>query len=116
MTISVPEARVENAARALLVQDLVLTWRYSIGNPYEEFSFPESVDGAQVLAEYGFAPVARSMLRTSFTRRPVPYPQWKMGERLLGSALYARLDPGDPFLRQSTPVLRGYVAKLERAL
>ncbi len=58
-TISVPEARVANAERALLIQDLALTWRYSIGNPYEEFSFPESVDVAQVLAEHGFQPVAR---------------------------------------------------------
>ena len=38
---SVPDARVMNAERALLVQNLTLTWRYCIGNPYEEFSFPE---------------------------------------------------------------------------
>ena len=50
--ISVPDARATDAQRALLVQDLELTWRYSIGNPYEEFSFPESVDVAQVLALY----------------------------------------------------------------
>ena len=47
---SVPEPAVENAARALLVQNLELSWRYSIGNPYEEFSFPESLDAAQVMA------------------------------------------------------------------
>jgi len=114
--IDVPERYVENALRGLLVQNLELTWRYSAGNPYEEFSFPESVDGAEVLAEYGFAPVARSMLRTSYTRAPDPYPQWKMGERLLGSGLYALLYPGDPLLAQATPVLRGYVAALGRAL
>src|SRR5207237_2035952 len=105
--IQVPEPYVEHALRAVLVQNLELTWRYSVGNPYQEFSFPESVDGAEVLAEYGFATVARSMLRTSFTRRPTPYPHWKMGERLLASALYARLYPDDPFLRQATPALRG---------
>src|SRR5690349_10215895 len=43
-TFRVPEARMMNAERAVLVQNLALTWRYSIGNPYEEFSFPESVD------------------------------------------------------------------------
>src|SRR5438552_1829278 len=68
--IQVPEPYVEHALRAVLVQNLELTWRYSVGNPYQEFSFPESVDGAEVLAEYGFASVARSMLRTSFTRAP----------------------------------------------
>ena len=39
-SIVVPEARVLNAERALLLQNLVLGWRYSIGNPYEEFSYP----------------------------------------------------------------------------
>jgi hypothetical protein len=114
--IEVPEAYVQHALQAVLVQNLELTWRYSAGNPYEEFSFPESVDGAEVLAEYGFATVARSMLRTSFTRAPNPYPHWKMGERLLGSALYAALYPDDPFLAQATPVLSRYVSALERAL
>ncbi|HUB76575.1 MAG TPA: hypothetical protein VL977_05930, partial [Solirubrobacteraceae bacterium] len=32
-SIFVPETRVEDALRAVLVQDLVLTWRYSVGNP-----------------------------------------------------------------------------------
>jgi len=114
--LDVPEPYVEHALHALLVQNLQLTWRYSGGNAYEEFSFPESVDATQVLAEYGFAAAARSMLRTSFTRAPTPYPHWKMGERLLASALFARLYPGDPFLRQATPVLSGYVAALARAL
>src|SRR5262249_51054851 len=93
-----PQPDGQDALRALLVQDLELTWRYSVGNAYGEFSFPESVDGSEVMAEYGFSSVARSMLRTSFTRAPRPYPQWKMGERLLASALYARLYPDDPFL------------------
>ena len=83
----VPEARVMNAERALLVQNLALAWRYSIGNPYEEFSFPESLDGAQVMAELGFGAVSRSILRASLTRRPTPYPSWKMGEKLLGAAV-----------------------------
>ena len=61
-----------NAERASLIQNLMLTWRYSIGNPYEEFSFPESLDGAQVLAEYGFGDVAQAIVRTSLTRRPSP--------------------------------------------
>jgi hypothetical protein len=56
------------------------------------------------------------MLRTSFTRAPRPYPQWKMGERLLASALYARLYPDDRFLAQATPALGRYVAALERSV
>jgi hypothetical protein len=114
MTISVPEARVEDAERALLVQELELTWRYSIGNPYEEFSFPESVDVAQVLSEQGFASVARSILRTSLTRKPNPYPNWKQGERLLASAEYFRLFADRSYIDAATPVLRRYVSVLGR--
>ena len=111
-SVSVPEPRVENALEALLVQDLVLTWRYSVGNPYEEFSFPESVDVSQVLGEYGFADVAKSILRTSFTRAPVPYPNWKKGERLVASAEEVQLNDDASFLAAATPVLGGYVTRL----
>ncbi len=116
MTIEVPERRVADALRALLIQDLVLTWRYSIGNPYEEFSFPESVDVAQVLAEYGFGDVARAMLRTSLTRKPTPYPNWKRGERLAASAEYFRLFRDRAYVEQATPTLAGYVRALGRQL
>src|SRR5439155_26796182 len=46
--IEVPEQVVNDAERNLLIQNLGLTWRYSIGNAYEQFSFPESVDVGQV--------------------------------------------------------------------
>ena len=114
--IEVPEPRVQNAERALLVQNLALTWRYSIGNAYEEFSFPESVNNAEVAAEYGLDPVARSILRTSLTRKATPYPNWRMGEKLLGFALQYRLS-GDPaFLAEATPTLRRYVDALGRQI
>jgi hypothetical protein len=112
----VPERVVFDAERALLVQNLVHTWRYSIGNPYEEFSFPESVDGAQVMAEYGYADVAASMLRASLTRRPEPYANWKRGEKLVGSALLYRLHRDRAYVAAVTPTLRGYVDALARQL
>jgi hypothetical protein len=115
-SISVPEPRVENALRALRIQDLELTWRYSIGNPYEEFSFPESVDVAQVLAEQGYLAEARSILRVSLTRAPTPYPNWKRGERLLASAEYVHLSGDRAYLAQATPTLRGWVAALGRQI
>jgi hypothetical protein len=112
----VPETRVMNALRGVLVQNLALTWRYSIGNPYEEFSFPESVDDAQVMAAYGFTDVSRSMLRVSLTRRPTPYANWKMGTKLLASATQFRLARDRAYLDFATPVLRGYVRALARQL
>lgn len=115
-SFSVPDRRVENALRALRIQDLGLTWRYSIGNPYEEFSFPESVDVAQVLAEQGYAAEARSILRVSLTRAPTPYPNWKRGERLLASAEYVRLSGDRAYLAEATPTLRAWVAALGRQI
>ena len=77
-----PEARVQDAERALLVQNLELSWRYSIGNPYEEFSFPESLDGAQVMAELGFGAVADAIaprLAHPAARRAYPAGRWASG-------------------------------------
>ncbi len=116
MTIEVPERRVADADRALLVQSLLLTWRYSLGNAYEQFSFPEGTDVAQVLAEQGFPDVARQILRVSFTRKTTPYPNWKMGEKLLASAAEVRLAGDRAFLAEATPTLRGYVAALGRQI
>jgi hypothetical protein len=116
VAIAVPEQRVENAWRNLLVQDLTLTWRYSIGNPYEEFSFPEGVDVAQAMSGQGFFGVARAILETSLTRPAEPYPNWKMGQKLVGSALYFALSADRSYIDRATPVLRGYVDALGRQI
>jgi hypothetical protein len=114
-TVRLPDRRVMNALRALLVQQLTLTWRYSVGNSYEEFSFPEGVDVAEVAAAWGFGDLSAAILRRSLTRPPNPYPAWKMGEKLLGSALHYRLVRDPAYVRDATPVLRGYVSRLEHA-
>ncbi|HET7043698.1 MAG TPA: hypothetical protein VFI37_02505 [Gaiellaceae bacterium] len=114
--VEVPERRVNDARRALLVQNLQLGPRYSVGNPYEEYSFPETVDVAQVMAEQGFATVARGSLLGSLPRRPEPYANWKMGEKLLGSAVYYRLGHDRSYVAKATPALARYLRTLEREL
>jgi hypothetical protein len=116
MSVDVPEPAVANALRALLVQSLVLTWRYSVGNQYEQFSFPESVDAARVLAGYGLAPVARSILRTSLTRDEERYRNWKRGERLVALADYYRLSGDRATVRQTTPTMRRWITDFSRQL
>jgi hypothetical protein len=111
-SIVVPEGRVVAAERNLLIQDLELTWRYSIGNAYEEFSFPEGVDVAQVMSEWGLANVGKAILRTSLTRARRPYPNWKAGQKLVGFALHYRLFRDRSLIDRATPVLRGYVDAL----
>jgi len=114
--LELPEARVENAARALLVQALVHASRYSYGNPYEQFSFPETVDMARVVAEYGFHDLSREMLRAALPARPRPYPNWKRGEKLLGFASYHELYRDRATLLRATPTLRRFLAILEQEL
>lgn len=110
----VPEREVQDALNALLAQGLVLTWRYSYGNPYEQVSFPEVVDVARVLGEHGFRAAARATLLTALPARPRPYPNWKMGSKLLGFGTYHRLFRERATLTHVTPALVGFVAELER--
>jgi hypothetical protein len=115
MQISVPDGEVENAERALIVQNLVLGWRYSIGNPYEELSFPEGPDLASVMGELGFADVDRAILEASLTRSAKGYPSWKDGERMFMSASYYRLSGDAGCVDRETRTLSRFLAALEHA-
>jgi hypothetical protein len=114
--ISVPERAVTDAARALLLQNLGLTWRYSVGNAYEQFSYPEAIDVAEVMSTYGFFEVGRSILTKALTHTPTRYPNWMIGQKLVGSALYFALSGDREYALEATPTLRRYVARLERQL
>jgi hypothetical protein len=114
--VSVPEPLVENALRALLVQNLTLGWRYSVGNPYEEFSFPEGPDVAQTMASYGFRDVASAILAESLRQRPEPYANWKRGEKLYVYAKTFALFRDGAEIARVTPTLAGYVEALARSL
>jgi hypothetical protein len=122
-TISVPEKRVADAQRNLLIQNMGLTWRYSIGNRYEQFSTPEGVDVGRVMAAYGHAEVTRAILHTAIRPRPsrlretpVRNPNWKMGARLVGFAQQAQLSGELSHVIRATPKLRRYVRTLGRQI
>jgi hypothetical protein len=114
--VRVPEQAVMNAWRGVLAQNLGLAWRYSIGNPYEEFSYPEALDVAQVMAEWGQRTLSRSIVRASLRQRASRYPNWKKGERLLAAAAYYRLYRNRAELARVTPALREYVSDFERQI
>jgi hypothetical protein len=114
--ISVPERLVEGARRAMVSQDLMLGWRYSVGNPYEELSFPEAPDVAWVLAELGYADDAAAILDESLRRPAEPYANWKRGEKLYVYAIAFRLSRDRAPLDRATPTLEGYVDVLAKSL
>jgi hypothetical protein len=111
-SITVPDARVNDAERSLLIQNLLLGWRYSVGNAYQTFEFPESLANAGVLGEYGFPAVERAIVEAAFHREPHLYPDWEMGQRLLEAARYAQLSGDVASVTAWLPTLRGYVHKL----
>jgi hypothetical protein len=114
-TYEVPEKRVQDAERSLLIQDLSLAWRYSVGNGYHtKLSTPEGIDAAGVLGEYGFPAINKAILDVSFWRKLTWTTNWKMGEQLLGSARYYALFHDRPYLAVHTPRLAAYVAHLRR--
>jgi hypothetical protein len=115
-TFVVPEASVNAAERALEVQELAMTWRYSVGNVYEELSYAEALDVAQVMAGYGYGDVARQILRFTLRQLPVRFTNWRAGERLVAGAQYYRLTRDTAYVTEETPGLQAVVARLARAL
>ena len=115
-SFTVPEPRVQNAERALEVEELEMTWRYSVGNVYEELSYAEALDVAQVMAAYGYGDVSRQILRYTLKRLPARFTNWRAGERLVAGAQYFRLDHDRRYVAEETPGLRGAVERLAREL
>src|SRR6266540_3542158 len=115
-TFDVPERVVVNAERSLIVQDLGLTWRYSVGNQYQEFSFAEALDVAEVLAEYGFGGITKEILRTGLGRLAAIRSNWRMGEKLVATAHYYRLTGDRAYVAETTPTLKRLVVLLGRQI
>jgi hypothetical protein len=114
-TFDVPEARVLDAEQAILTQLISYGWRYSIGNAYQELSYAESLDAAEVAAEYGYAPVAKSIIELSLQRirlRPWRFTAFRAGHILSTAARYYRLTRDREFVRRQTPALAALVNRI----
>jgi hypothetical protein len=114
-TFSVPERPVLDAERGILTQLMAFGWRYSIGNAYEELSYAESLDAAEVAAEYGYPAVAKSILELSLQRmhlRPWRFTAFRGAHILATAALYYRLTHDRAFLHAETPALAGLVERI----
>jgi len=111
---SVPDRVVMNAGRNLLIQNLAHAWRYSLGNPYERFSW-ELVDVAEVMGEYGFTGVERAILSKAIQRGSF-FPNRADGLRLSLAADYYRRSGDARFVRQINPYLQGALGRFELQL
>jgi hypothetical protein len=106
--IEVPEPLVMDALRNLLIQNLQLAWRYSLGNAYEAFYQPESSAAVLRLAEYGFLRDARQALESLLPWSRGRSTNWEQGEKLAAGAAYYLLSGDRAFLRRNTPTYSGY--------
>jgi hypothetical protein len=112
----VPERRVLNAERSLLIQQHVLGSHYSAGNPYEELSFAEVLDDAEVMAEYHFGNTAKAILRETLRALPGRLTNWRAGEQLVAGALYFRLFRDRRYVDEATPELAHIVDGLAQQI
>lgn len=110
----VPEPLVMDCQRNLLIQNLMLRWRYSLGSVVYHNSFfqPESSDAMSLLALYGFTDEARSGLveLLPMTKGDGYYTNWERGEKLSHGAEYYLITRDNAFLETHTPA---YVEILE---
>ena len=110
----VPEQRVYDAERNLLIQNLMLSWRYSLGNAYAHFSW-ELLDVAEVMGAYGYRGVERAILGAAL-RAPTPFPNRSAGERMVGSADYLRRFADTNYVERVTPRFRRDIESFGRQL
>lgn len=114
-TYSVPEPAVQDAELGILTQLIAYSWRYSIGNPYEELSYAESLDAAEVAAEYGYPEISKQIVAFSLDRiriRPWRFTAFRGARILSAAAAYYRLTHDHDFLRAQTPGLAGLVQRI----
>lgn len=102
----VPERLVMDCQRNLLVQNLMMRWRYSLGSVVYHGSFyqPESSDAATTLGLYGYADAYRGALETllPLTKGHEQYRNWELGEKLTHNAHYYLLTRDTAFIERNT--------------
>ena len=113
-TFRVPERRVMNAERNLLIQNMLMSWRYSLGNSYERFSW-ELIDVAEVMGDYGFRGIERAILGASLHSHSY-FPNRAAGERMAAAAHFYRRFRDRGYINRVTPLFRRYLTAFEHQL
>ena len=114
-TFSIPEPAVQDAQLGVLTQLVSFGWRYSVGNPYEELSYAESLDSAEVAVEYGYPSVAKSIIELALRRiraDPDAFRAFRGGHILSTAAMYVRATRDRAFLQAETPAFADVVSRI----
>ncbi len=107
----VPEERVMKAMKNLLIQNLYMGWRYSVGNAYETFYSPESSDMAATLGMYGYLAEQKAVLceLIPMMKPNQAYANWELGEKLSHAAQYY-------FMTRDTSLVEKNIQKYEQMI
>lgn len=110
--VSVPEPYVMDAMRNMLIQQLVMGWRTSVGNGYEDGYVPEDTDAITTLGEFGFRSdyLANLQVLLATTRGTDRYVSWANGTKLEGLARYYELTGDASTVRANLPLVRDILA------
>lgn len=111
--VDVPEPLVRDATKGLLIQNLLATWRYSLGNAYEAFYQPESSDTVEHLGHFGFTDVYRSALVDLLPRtKGADRRNWEIGSKLTRAADYYRLTKDASLIHENEATYSAYIEDL----
>lgn len=103
VVFDVPEQIVMDAQQNILIQNLALRWRYSVGNAYEAYYHPESSSALLTLANYGHSEAAASGAQFLLTGAERSYPAWTRGTKLQLAAQYFDITQDSAFIDLNTP-------------
>lgn len=118
----VPEPLVMDAQRNLLIQNLIMRWRYTLGPVvyHGEFYQPEGSDTVTLLGLYGHLDAHRDGLSDLLpkTKGAGYYTNWEWGEKLTHGAHYYLLTRDRDFIARHTPdylaMCRGLAEQMAR--
>jgi len=115
---AVPEKRVMDAMRNLLIQNLFMTWRYSIGNAYETWFPQESGDALKMLGEFGFLDEYRENLQVLLPRtfRGEDERMEEYAHKLFYTAHCARLTADYTWLAANRPLVKRWIEGMRKVM
>lgn len=115
--VEVPEPRVMDAMRGVLIQNLVMGHRYSIGNPYDMTFLMEGCQSIEPLLWFGHRERFREQLNEALWLTngtgPDSYEHWEYGVKLTLAAQYYYFSGDDSFIRSHLDRFVGYMSELK---
>ena len=116
----VPETSVMDMQRNLLIQNLIMRWRYSLGAVvyHGDYFQPESSDTMTTLGQYGYLSEFRDGLDflIDVSKGEAFYSNWERGEKLSHGAQYYLLTRDRAFVEMNTEKYAGFCETLVRQM